>query len=52
MLRTGYYFQRIRAAVDSAEKAQEAGYEDIAAEILNKLVKDIQKEQGYGPPTP
>ncbi len=36
-----YNFERIRAAVDAAESAQQAGYDEQCADILAKLVIDL-----------
>lgn len=48
---TGYNFQRLRSALNAAESAQEAGYDEQAKSIITKMANDIldsDKEQARG----
>lgn len=41
MMESKWNFERIRNAVDSADRAQEAGYDDLCHAILKRLASEL-----------
>lgn len=45
MIETKYNFKDIKAAVDAADFAQEAGYKDLCKEILTRLANELLNKE-------